>query len=428
MMGKPVQLGLRENWKQFALLVLVNGFVGGMIGLERTILPKLAETQFHITDTLYVVSFIVVFGVSKAVTNYFTGVLADKYGRKKLLIAGWLLALPLPLILMYANSWNLILMSNVLLGIHQGLTWSSTVVMKIDLVGDKQRGLAMGINEFAGYVAVAGIAFATGFIADQYGIRPYPFLLGMVLAVVGLLLSWIFVKDTRKHVAAESGISSIPRLKQIFKDTSWRHPQLGSITQAGLINNLNDGMAWGLFPILLANHGFSLTEVGIITATYPAVWGFGQLITGKLSDRYCKKDLLFYGMLLQAIVLFLFPGAHHFGILVMLAAILGWGTAMVYPTFLAGIAENTHPADRAKSLGVFRLWRDLGYAIGAVITGLIAQWFSIGIAISVVAILTLISSLIIYVRMKCKPNSLTTHYSLSPYPRSSHCSPPAKSS
>lgn len=416
MMGKPVQLGLRENWKQFALLVLVNGFVGGMIGLERTILPKLAETQFHITDTLYVVSFIVVFGVSKAVTNYFTGVLADKYGRKKLLIAGWLLALPLPLILMYANSWNLILMSNVLLGIHQGLTWSSTVVMKIDLVGDKQRGLAMGINEFAGYVAVAGIAFATGYIADQYGIRPYPFLLGMVLAVVGLLLSWIFVKDTRKHVAAESGISSIPRLKQIFKDTSWRHPQLGSITQAGLINNLNDGMAWGLFPILLANHGFSLTEVGIITATYPAVWGFGQLITGKLSDRYCKKDLLFYGMLLQAIVLFLFPGAHHFGILVMLAAILGWGTAMVYPTFLAGIAENTHPADRAKSLGVFRLWRDLGYAIGAVITGLIAQWFSIGIAISVVAILTLISSLIIYVRMKCKPNSLTTHYSLSPNP------------
>ena len=293
-MGKPVQLGLKENWKQFALLVLVNGFVGGMIGLERTILPKLAETQFQITNTLYVVSFIVVFGVSKAVTNYFTGILADKYGRKKLLIAGWLLALPLPLILMYANSWNLILMSNVLLGIHQGLTWSSTVVMKIDLVGDKQRGLAMGINEFAGYVAVAGIAFATGIIADQYGIRPYPFLLGMVLAVIGLLLSWIFVKDTRKHVAAEAGISATPRLKQIFKDTSWRHPQLGSITQAGLINNLNDGMAWGLFPILFANRGFSLTEVGIITATYPAVWGFGQLITGKMSDRYCKKDLLFY--------------------------------------------------------------------------------------------------------------------------------------
>lgn len=415
-MGKPVQLGLKENWKQFTLLVLVNGFVGGMIGLERTILPKLAETQFQITNTLYVVSFIVVFGVSKAVTNYFTGVLADKYGRKKLLIAGWLLALPLPLILMYANSWNLILMSNVLLGIHQGLTWSSTVVMKIDLVGDKQRGLAMGINEFAGYVAVAGIAFATGIIADQYGIRPYPFLLGMVLAVIGLLLSWIFVKDTRKHVAAEAGISSTPRLKQIFKDTSWRHPQLGSITQAGLINNLNDGMAWGLFPILLTNQGFSLTEVGVITATYPAVWGFGQLITGKMSDRFCKKDLLFYGMLLQAIVLFLFPGAHHFGMLVLLAAILGWGTAMVYPTFLAGIAENTHPADRAKSLGVFRLWRDLGYAIGAVITGLIAQWFSIGIAITVVAILTLMSSLIIYTRMKCKPKGLNTPYSLSPTP------------
>lgn len=415
-MGKPVQLGLKENGKQFALLVLVNGFVGGMIGLERTILPKLAETQFQITNTLYVVSFIIVFGVSKAVTNYFTGALADRYGRKNLLVAGWLLALPLPFILMYANSWNIILISNVLLGIHQGLAWSSTVVMKIDLVGEKQRGLAMGINEFAGYVAVAGVAFATGAIAEQYGIRPYPFLLGLALAVIGLMLSWIFVKDTRNHVDAEAGISLTPRLNHIFKDTSWRHPQLGSITQAGLINNLNDGMAWGLFPILLTNRGFSLTEVGIITAIYPAVWGFGQLITGKMSDRYCKKDLLFYGMMLQAIVLYIFPNTHSFGVLVFLASILGWGTAMVYPTFLAGIAENTHPADRAKSLGVFRLWRDLGYAIGAVITGLIAEWFSISTAITVVAILTLISSLIIYVRMKCKPKSLSTPYSLTPAP------------
>jgi MFS family permease len=413
-MGKSVQLGLKENWRQFALLVIVNGFVGGMIGLERTILPKLAETQFQITNTLYIVSFIIVFGVSKAVTNYFTGALADKYGRKNLLIAGWLLALPLPFILMYANSWNLILISNVLLGIHQGLAWSSTVVMKIDLVGDKQRGLAMGINEFAGYVAVAGIAFTTGIIADQFGIRPYPFLLGLAMAVIGLMLSWIFVKDTRKHVAAEAGVSSTPRLNHIFKDTSWRHPQLGSITQAGLINNLNDGMAWGLFPILLTNQGFSLTEVGIITATYPAVWGFGQLVTGKMSDRYCKKDLLFYGMMLQAIVLFLFPKANSFGLLAFLGSILGWGTAMVYPTFLAGIAENTHPADRAKSLGVFRLWRDLGYAIGAVLTGLIAQWFSISLAIYVVATLTLISSLIIYFRMKCKPKTVSTPYSLTP--------------
>ncbi|MGB4772465.1 MAG: MFS transporter [Chitinophagaceae bacterium] len=411
-MANPVQLGLKENWKQFALLVTVNGFVGGMIGLERTILPKLAESQFHITNTLYVVSFIIVFGVSKAVTNYFTGALADKYGRKNLLIAGWLLALPLPLILMYADHWNLILMSNVLLGIHQGLAWSSTVVMKIDLVGSKQRGLAMGINEFAGYVAVAGVAFGTGFIADRYGIRPYPFLLGMAMAVIGLLLSWIWVRDTRHFVNKESGHSTTPRLKHIFRDTSWKHPQLGSITQAGLINNLNDGMAWGLFPILLSNKGFSLTEIGIITATYPAVWGFGQLITGKMSDLYCKKDLLFLGMMLQALALFLFARLDDFKALLLMSALLGWGTAMVYPTFLAGIAENTHPADRAKSLGVFRFWRDLGYAIGAIITGLIAQWLGIAAAILMVAILTLVSALIIYVRMKCKPKPHTTPYSL----------------
>lgn len=415
-MGKSVQLGLKENWKQFALLVLVNGFVGGMIGLERTILPKLAETQFHITNTLYVVSFIIVFGVSKAVTNYFTGILADKYGRKNLLIAGWLLALPLPLILMYANNWNLILLSNILLGIHQGLAWSSTVVMKIDLVGSRQRGLAMGINEFAGYVAVAGVAFGTGVLADQYGLRPYPFLLGMAMAVIGLSLSWIWVKDTRHHVQAESGHSEIPPLQHIFKDTSWRHPQLGSITQAGLINNLNDGMAWGLFPILLANKGFSLTEIGMITATYPAVWGLGQLITGKLSDQYCKKDLLFFGMLLQAGALFLFARLDDFTLLMIIAAVLGWGTAMVYPTFLAGISENTHPIDRAKSLGVFRFWRDLGYAIGAVMTGIVAQWFSIYAAIIMVAILTLGSALIIYIRMKCKPKGLHGTFTLNPAP------------
>ncbi len=413
-MGKPVQLGLKENWKQFTLLVIVNGFVGGMIGLERTILPKLAESQFQITNTFYVIAFIIVFGVSKAVTNYFTGALADQFGRKRLLLAGWLLALPLPLILMYANSWNLILLSNILLGIHQGLAWSSTVVMKIDLVGSKQRGLAMGINEFAGYLAVAGVAFATGYIAENYGIRPYPFLLGLAIVVIGVLLSWLFVQDTQHHVKAESGLSDLPRLKNIFSDTSWRHPQLGSITQAGLINNLNDGMAWGLFPILLTNKGFSLTEMGMITATYPAVWGLGQLITGKMSDQFCKKDMLFFGMLLQAGILFLFPGNHSFWIFIALAALLGWGTAMVYPTFLAGIAENTHPADRAKSLGVFRLWRDLGYAIGALLTGLISQWFSITTAIIIVALLTMASAAVIYLRMKCKPKP--TPYSLHPTP------------
>lgn len=408
-MSQQVRLGLKENWRQFLILVIVNAFVGGMIGMERTILPKLAEAEFHLTNTLYIVSFIIVFGVSKAVTNYFTGALADRYGRKNLLIAGWLLALPLPLILMYADNWNLILMSNVLLGIHQGLTWSSTVVMKIDLVGDKQRGLAMGINEFAGYVAVAGVAFGTGYLAEHYGLRPYPFWLGLGIAMIGLLLSWALVRDTRHHVAAEAIQSGRPRLAHVFKDTSWRHPQLGSITQAGLINNLNDGMAWGLFPILLAQKGFSLTETGLIAATYPAVWGLGQLVTGKMGDRFCKKDLLFYGMLLQALTLFFFPAADTMSILVLLSALLGWGTAMVYPTFLAGIAENTHPADRARSLGVFRLWRDLGYAIGAVLTGLIVQWAGITGAIILVAILTLLSALVIYYRMKCSPLPSAPH-------------------
>lgn len=402
-MGKVVALGLRENWKQFLLLVVVNGFVGGMIGLERSILPKLAVQEFHITNTLFIISFIIVFGISKAITNYFTGALADKWGRKNLLIAGWLLALPLPLILMYATAWKWILLSNILLGIHQGLTWSSTVTMKIDLVGNKQRGLAMGINEFAGYIAVAGIAFLTGYIADHYGIRPYPFLIGLAIALIGLFLSWAFVKDTRSHVTKESTTSDIPRLHNIFSQTTFRHPNLGSITQAGLINNLNDGMAWGLFPILLSAKGYSLTEIGTITATYPAVWGLGQLITGRLGDIYCKKNLLFWGMMLQGIVLVFFPLADGFLQFMTLAALLGWGTAMVYPTFLSGIAEYTHPADRAKSLGVFRLWRDLGYAIGAILTGLIAQWFNIDLAIIVVAILTIVSGIVIYVRMKCPP-------------------------
>ncbi|HSF45482.1 MAG TPA: MFS transporter, partial [Chitinophagaceae bacterium] len=308
------------------LLVIINGFVGGMIGLERTILPKLAQDEFHITNTFFILSFIIVFGISKAITNYFTGILANKWGRKNLLIIGWILALPLPLILMYADQWKWILLSNILLGIHQGLTWSSTVVMKIDLVGEKQRGFAMGLNEFAGYISVAGVAFLTGYMADAYGIRPYPFILGFGMALIGLVLSWIWVKDTRHHVNAESTTSRIPRLKKIFSDTTWRNPQLGSITQAGLINNLNDGMAWGLFPILLSSRGFSLSQIGIITAVYPAVWGLGQLVTGKMGDRYCKKNMLFSGMVLQGIVLIFFPFAKDMWQFLALAGLLGWGT------------------------------------------------------------------------------------------------------
>jgi MFS family permease len=399
--GMNVQLGLKENWKQFTLLVIINAFVGGMIGLERAILPRIAESEFHIAAKTAILSFIVVFGITKAITNYFTGTWSNSIGRKKLLTIGWIIALPVPFMLMYAQEWGLIIAANALLGISQGLTWSSTVIMKIDLVGEKQRGLAMGLNEFAGYLALALVAFATGWIASEYGLRPYPFIIGIALSVLGLLGSWLLIKDTRHHVAAESIASNIPRLKHIFWETTWKNKNLGSVTQAGLINNLNDGMAWGLFPILLASKGFSIADIGIITAIYPAVWGIGQLFTGKLADHFCKKDLLYTGMLLQGIALIALIWANSFSDYVILASLLGWGTAMVYPTFLATVAENTHPGDRPKSLGIFRLWRDLGYAIGAVLTGIIADVAGINTSILVIGLLTILSAAIIFYRMKC---------------------------
>ena len=396
---KTLKLGLRENWKQFTILVIINAFVGGMVGLERSILPQIAEEEFHIAAKTALLSFIVVFGIVKALTNYYTGVLANKIGRKNLLIIGWIIAIPIPYLLMYAPTWNWIIATNVLLGLSQGLTWSSTVVMKIDLVGDKQRGLAMGLNEFAGYISVAIVAFLTGWIASSYGLRPYPFYIGFSLVFLGLVGSVFLVKDTRQHVASESNLSSVPRLKSIFWETTWKHQNLGSVTQAGLINNLNDGMVWGIFPIVLALKNFTLAEIGIITAVYPAVWGLGQLITGKMADVFPKKQLLFWGMFLQAIALFFIIYAENKMQYIALAAILGWGTAMVYPTFLATVAENTHPQDRAKSIGVFRLWRDLGYAIGAIITGIIADWCNINTAIVFISILTLLSAIIIQIRM-----------------------------
>ena len=398
-----IQLGLKENWKQFTLLVIINAFVGGMVGLERSILPRIAEVEFHIATRTAILSFIVVFGIVKAITNYYTGTLSDKFGRKNLLVAGWIVAIPIPFILMYAPSWNWIIAANVLLGINQGLTWSSTVVMKIDLVGEKQRGLAMGLNEFAGYIAVALIAFLTGWIASEYGIRPYPFYVGIVLVFLGLLGSLFFIKDTKHHVAKETVTSSIPRMKHIFWDTTWKNRNLGSVTQAGLINNLNDGMAWGIFPILLATKGFSIAEIGIVTAIYPAVWGLGQLFTGKMADIFCKKDMLYTGMILQAFALVALVWAYNMIHYVILSAILGWGTAMVYPTVLATVADNTNPKDRAKSIGIFRLWRDLGYAIGAILTGVIADLFSINAAILFIGILTFISAFVIRYRMRCKP-------------------------
>ena len=397
-----IRLGLKENWKQFSLLVIINGFVGGMVGLERSILPQIAEQEFAIAAKTAILSFIVVFGIVKAVTNYYTGALANKFGRKKLLVAGWVIAIPIPFMLMFAPSWGWIIAANVLLGINQGLTWSSTVVMKIDLVGEKQRGLAMGLNEFAGYIAVALVAFLTGWIAGEYGIRPYPFYTGIVLTVLGLAGSIFLIKDTRHHVAQETVSNTVPRLKNIFRDTTWKNKNLGSVTQAGLVNNLNDGMVWGIFPILLASKGFSIGEIGLITAVYPAVWGLGQLITGAMADRLCKKDMLYTGMLLQAIALVALIWANTLFHFILLSSILGWGTAMVYPTFLATVAENTHPEDRAKSIGIFRLWRDLGYAIGAILTGIIADLVNIQAAILFIGLLTLASAIIIKYRMRCK--------------------------
>ncbi|MGB4819996.1 MAG: MFS transporter [Saprospiraceae bacterium] len=407
MASQSIQLGLKENWKQFSLLVLINAFVGGMVGMERSILPRIAEIEFHIAAKTAILSFIIVFGIVKAITNYYTGTLANRFGRKKLLVAGWIIGLPIPFILMFAPSWSWIIAANVLLGINQGLTWSSTVVMKIDLVGEKQRGFAMGLNEFAGYIAVALVAFLTGWIASEYGIRPYPFYTGIVLVIFGLLGSLFLIKDTRHHVAQETINNSIPRLQHIFWDTTWKDKNLGSVTQAGLINNLNDGMAWGIFPILLATKGFSIAEIGIVTAIYPAVWGIGQLFTGRMADKFCKKDMLYVGMLLQAVALIVLVWAETMSHFITLSAILGWGTAMVYPTFLATVAENTHPQDRAKSIGIFRLWRDLGYAIGAILTGILADWYSINSAILFIGFLTFISSLIIQFRMQCKPSDPT---------------------
>lgn len=401
-----VKLGLKENWKQFVLLVIINAFVGGMVGLERSILPQIAEVEFHIAAKTAILSFIVVFGIVKAITNYFAGALANRVGRKNLLVIGWLFAIPIPFILMFAGSWNWILAANVLLGINQGLTWSSTVVMKIDLVGEKQRGLAMGLNEFAGYLAVALVAFLTGWVAAEYGIRPYPFYIGIALVFLGLFASWFLIRDTAHHVKAETADSQVPKLGHVFRETTLKNKNLSAVTQAGLINNLNDGMVWGIFPILLASKGFTIEQIGIIAATYPAVWGLSQIVTGKLADLYSKKMLLFYGMLLQGIVLIMVVFAESMFHYLALSTILGIGTAMVYPTFLATVAENTHPTDRANSIGVFRLWRDLGYAIGAILTGVIADFFSTNAAIILIGGLTVLSALVILFRMTDRPKKV----------------------
>ncbi len=395
-------LGLRQNWKQFSLLVLINAFVGGMIGLERSIFPRLANEVFAIKSEQAIFSFIIVFGVTKALFNYLAGHFANQIGRKNVLLLGWLIAIPIPFIFMWAPSWSWIVAANVLLGINQGLAWSSTVTMKIDLVGHQNRGLAMGVNEFAGYVSVGLVAFLTGWLADHYGLRPYPFYLGIVFVFLGFTLTLFFIRDTGAHVLQASEESMLPRLKSVLWDTTWRNPNLGSVTQAGLMNNLNDGMVWGLFPMLLHAKGFSLVDIGLITAIYPLVWGVAQLFTGRLADLICSKVLLQWGMLAQGITLVGFVFAASFLQFMMLSVFLGFATALVYPTFLTAISSYTHPLDRAKSLGVFRFWRDLGYAMGALMTGLLVNYFDYEVGIWVIALLTVTSSVVIWRRMRCR--------------------------
>lgn len=390
--------GLKENWQQFSLLVLINAFVGGMVGMERSIFPDFAQEVFGLASHSAILSFIIAFGISKAVMNYFTGRFANHFGRKKLLLAGWILVLPVPLILVFAGSWIWVVFANVLLGLSQGLTWSSTVVMKIDLVGEKNRGFAMGLNEFAGYLAVGLTALLSASLASRFGIRPIPFFVMEGIAVVGLSLSF-FTNDTRKFVKQESKISTKEEEKQVFWNTSLFDKSLSSITQAGLVNNLNDGMMWGLLPAFLMNRGFELKEIGLVASIYPIVWGIGQLFTGKLGDHLSHKALLFWGMFLQAIAVFGLFLAYSATSFTLISVVLGLGTAMVYPTFMTAIAALSHPIQRAESLGVFRFWRDLGYAFGAIISGVIADWLGIEFAILGVAMITLVSSLILKFRM-----------------------------
>lgn len=401
-----VRLGLKENLGQFSLLVVVNAFVGAMIGMERTILPAIAEQEFALAAKTAVLSFIVVFGITKAFSNYLAGRFSDRFGRKHVLVAGWLIATPVPFMLMWAPSWNWILVANALLGISQGLTWSTTVIMKIDLAGPHKRGFAMGINEFAGYFAVAASALATGFIAAQYGLRPEPFYLGVVFVAIGLALSLFAVRETTHHVAAEAKLSGTATpleamsQRQIFWRTTLTDKDLSSVSQAGLVNNLNDGMAWGLFPLFFAAAGLSLEEIATLAAIYPATWGLLQLFTGAGSDRVGRKGLIAWGMVVQAIGICVVVLSRGFWGYASGAALLGLGTAMVYPTLLAAIGDVAHPTWRASAVGVYRLWRDLGYALGALLAGLVADAFGLSAAMIAVAILTFASGVIVALRMR----------------------------
>lgn len=401
-----VRLGLRENWRQFWLLVLVNAFVGAMVGLERTVLPLLAEEEFGLAARGAILSFIATFGLVKAATNFFAGRLADRFGRKRILLVGWLFGLPVPFLLIWAPTWSWVLFANVLLGVNQGLAWSTTIIMKIDLVGPRARGTAMGLNEFGGYLAVALTALGTGYLAEAFGLRPEPFYLGIAFAVLGLALSLLFVRDTGAHVALEARehrpgdqdptLGGSLSAREIFLLASWRHPALVSASQAGLVTNFKDGLAWGLFPLFFAASGLTLAQIGILTFVYPALWGLLQLWTGTLSDRWGRKPLIAWGMLLQGCALLAVAASATFEAWFVASALLGVGTAMVYPTLLASVADVAHPAWRGTAVGVYRLWRDSGYAVGAIVAGLLADLLGIGPAIVAGGMLALCSGLVVF--------------------------------
>jgi MFS family permease len=403
----PLQLGVKENLAQFSLLVGVNALVGGMIGQERTVLPLLAKNEFGLTAFTASLTFIVAFGAVKAITNFFAGTLSDRHGRKPVLIAGWLIGLPIPLLIIWAPTWGWIVFANVLLGINQGLTWSTTVIMKIDLAGPKQRGFAMGLNEAAGYGAVAVTALATGYIAQHAGLRPEPFFLGIAFVGLGLGISFFFVKETRAHAHQEASNRAATNekhkqslsTKEIFILTSFRDKALSSCSQAGLVNNLNDGLAWGLFPIFFLAADLSISRIGILAAIYPAVWGLGQLYTGALSDRIGRKPLIVGGMIVQALAIAWIGATSSFTTWAVGAVLLGAGTAMVYPTLLAAIGDVANPTWRARAVGVYRLWRDSGFAVGALLAGILADLVSITAAIYAVAALTGLSGILVAIRM-----------------------------
>ncbi len=406
MASQSLTLGLRANWRQFTLLVVVNAFVGAMVGLERAVVPLIAEADFGLVSKSVVLSFLISFGVVKALANLFAGRLSDRIGRKRILVAGWLVGLPVPLLIIFAPSWSWIVFANVLLGINQGLCWSTTVIMKIDLVGPKQRGLAMGLNEAAGYVAVSLSALATGYLAATYNLRPVPFYPGLAFALLGLLVSIFLIRETRGHAHFESNNQLLitnnpsPTFAQILLLTSWKDRALFAVSQAGMVNNLNDGMVWGLIPIFLAGAGLPVEQIATIAATYPGVWGLSQLITGALSDRLGRKWLIASGMWVQAVGIGLFVVGKGFWVWLAASALLGLGTAMVYPTLLAAVSDVAHPEWRASAVGVYRLWRDGGYAVGALAAGLLADAFNIPVAIAAIGGLTFLSGLVVAAVMR----------------------------